>query len=203
MTGVSAGEISADSLDAVNGSQLYELQQKITEGSGGSEYLSINATDEAADPTTSAKAQGAHSMAVGEEAVSSGTNSVAMGYKATVAADHSVALGANATVAATDVLSSDTHGVVSVGNSDAANGFKRRIINVADGVNASDAATVGQVTTISRDNLQKGVQDVLGVTVTDADGKLTAGNIGQTGQTTVSGAIASIKSSVDSIRELP
>ena len=199
LTGVSAGEISADSLDAVNGSQLYELQQKITEGSGGSEYLSINATDEAADPTTSAKAQGAHSMAVGEEAVSSGTNSVAMGYKATVAADHSVALGANATVAATDVLSSDTHGVVSVGNSDAANGFKRRIINVADGVNASDAATVGQVTTISRDNLQKGVQDVLGVTVTDADGKLTAGNIGQTGQTTVSGAIASIKSSVDSI----
>ena len=199
LTNVSDGEISADSTDAVNGSQIYELQQKITEGSGGNEYLSVNATDKVADPSTSAKAQGAHSMAVGEEAASSGANSVAMGYKATVAADHSVALGANAAVAATDVLPSDTHGVISVGNSDSTTGFKRRIINVADGVNASDAATVGQVTTISRDNLQKGMQDVLGVTVTDADGKLTASDIGQTGQTTVSGAIASIKSSVDSI----
>ena len=199
LTGVSNGEISADSLDAVNGSQLYELQQQITEGSVGYEYLSVNATDEDADPTTSAKAQGAHSMAAGEEAVSSGARSVAVGYKASATTADSVALGADTSVGAADVLSTDTHGVVSVGSSDETNGFKRRIINVADGVNASDAATVGQVTSISRDNLQKGMQDVLGVTVTDSNGKLTAGDIGQTGKTTVSDAIASIKSSVDSI----
>ena len=199
LTNVSPGEISADSTDAVNGSQLYELQQQITEGSVGYEYLSVNATDEDADPTTSAKAQGAHSMAAGEEAVSSGARSVAVGYKASATAADSVALGADTSVGAADVLSTDTHGVVSVGSSDDTNGFKRRIINVADGVNASDAATVGQVTAISRDNLQKGMEDVLGVTVTDGNGKLTAGNIGQTGKTTVSDAIASIKSSVDSI----
>ncbi len=39
----------------------------------------------------------------------------------------------------------DTNGVVSVGSSSSDTGFNRRIVNVANGVNDHDAATVGQL----------------------------------------------------------
>ena len=68
LVNVSAGEISATSTDAVNGSQLYELDQKINAGAS-SPYLSVNATNDIADPQTSAKARGAHSIAIGENAI--------------------------------------------------------------------------------------------------------------------------------------
>lgn len=199
LTGVAKGEISADSYDAINGSQLYELQQQIA--TGGNEYLSVNASDEEASPSTSAKAIGARSTALGEEATAKGSQSLAVGYKASAEAENSVALGANSSVFSTDVLASDS-GVVSVGSSDESAGFKRRIINVADGINDSDAATVGQVGSISRSNIKNSLENILGVTVTDNGTSMTAGNIGQTGQTTVSGAISSIKSSVDNKLDL-
>ena len=199
LTGVAKGEISADSYDAINGSQLYELQQQIA--TGGNDYLSVNASDEEASPSTSAKAIGARSTALGEGATAKGSQSLAVGYKASVEATNSVALGANSSVFSTDVLASDS-GVVSVGSSDESTGFKRRIINVADGINDSDAATVGQVGSISRSNIKNSLENILGVTVTDNGTSMTAGNIGQTGQTTVSGAISSIKSSVDNKLDL-
>lgn len=195
ITGLADGEISATSYDAVNGKQLYELQQQIA--TGGSEYLSINASDAEASPTTSAKAIGARSMAVGEEANAKGSHSSAVGYMASAEADNSVALGSKSTVLNTDIKDTDSAGVVSVGSSDGTTGFKRRIINVADGVNASDAATVGQVGTISRSNIKSSLENVLGVTVADDGSKMTAGEIGQTGKTTVSEAISTVKQSVD------
>ncbi|MCL1596995.1 YadA-like family protein [Parasutterella secunda] len=188
------GEISADSYDAINGSQLYELQQQIA--TGGNEYLSVNASDEEASPSTSAKAIGARSTALGEGATAKGSQSLAVGYKASVEATNSVALGANSNVFSSDIKASETSGVVSVGSSDESTGFKRRIINVADGINNSDAATIGQVGSISRSNIKNSLENILGVTVTDNGTSMTAGNIGQTGETTVSGAISSIKSSV-------
>lgn len=195
LTGVSEGEISATSYDAVNGKQLYELQQQIA--TGGSEYLSVNASDVVASPSTSAKAIGARSMAVGEEANAKGSHSSAVGYMASAEADNSVALGSKSTVLNTDIKDTDSAGVVSVGSSDGTTGFKRRVINVADGVNASDAATVGQVGTISRSNIKSSLENVLGVTVADDGSKMTAGEIGQTGKTTVSEAISTVKQSVD------
>ena len=56
-----------------------------------------------------------------------------------------VALGANSAVLQSDVLPTDINGVVSVGNSSSDSGFNRRIVNVANGVNDHDAATVGQL----------------------------------------------------------
>lgn len=200
LVNVAAGEISANSTDAVNGSQLYELQQQISTGSN--EYLSVNASDEEASPSTSAKAIGARSTALGKEATAKGSQSLAVGYKASAEAANSIALGANSNVFSSDIQTSETSGVVSVGSSDEDTGFKRRIINVADGINNSDAATVGQVGSISRSNIKNSLENILGVTVTDNGTSMTAGNIGQTGQTTVSGAISSIKSSVDNKLDL-
>lgn len=190
LVNVSPGEISATSTEAVNGSQLYALEQKVA--SGGSEYLSVNASDEEASPSTSAKAIGAHSLAIGESSSAEGTNSIAIGHDASSAANNSIALGTESTVQTTDTLTADVHGVVSVGSSSQDNGFTRRIINVADGVNATDAATVGQI--------DKAAEDLLGVSVSrDTNGELTVSDIGQTGKTTVSDAIGSIKTSVDQI----
>lgn len=195
ITGLADGEISATSYDAVNGKQLYELQQQIA--TGGNEYLSVNASDAEASPSTSAKAIGARSMAVGEKANAKGSHSSAVGYMASAEAANSVALGSKSTVLDTDIKDTDRAGVVSVGSSDGTTGFKRRIINVANGVNASDAATVGQVGTISRSNIKSSLENVLGVTVADDGSKMTAGEIGQTGKTTVSEAISTVKLSVD------
>lgn len=154
LVNVSAGEISATSTDAVNGSQLYELDQKINAGAS-SPYLSVNATNDIADPQTSAKARGAHSIAIGENAIAAEKNSVAIGMNAYVEADsqassnfystsNAIALGANSVVHNTDLISAlDKFPVLSIG--DSSTNLKRRIINVADGVLDSDAATLGQV----------------------------------------------------------
>ena len=146
LVNVSAGEISATSTDAVNGSQLYELDQKINAGVS-SPYLSVNATDDIADPQTSAKAQGVHSLAVGENAVAAGSLSLAIGTNTQIkeGVTNAVALGANSAVLQSDILETDTNGVVSVGSSSSDTGFNRRIVNVANGVNDHDAATVGQL----------------------------------------------------------
>ena len=56
-----------------------------------------------------------------------------------------MALGANSAVLQSDILETDTNGVVSVGSSSTDTGFNRRIVNVANGVNDHDAATVGQL----------------------------------------------------------
>ena|GEM_PF-1685738 len=90
--------------------------EALEQDSGASPYLAVSATDPKA-----ASAAGEDSLALGNEAVSTGDGSVALG-------SHSHA---------------DQAGVVSIG--DTAKGLKRRLINVADGTAASDAATVGQV----------------------------------------------------------
>ena len=99
--------------------------------------------------------------ALGQHAWAEVTNSTAIGYHADVEykGDNSVALGANSIVATEDILDTDTAGVVSVGSSGNAfksETFNRRIINVADGIKDTDAATVGQIKTITGIDSAKG-----------------------------------------------
>mgnify|MGYP000972276079 FL=1 len=144
LSNLSDGDISADSTDAINGRQIWELKKEL---GGSTEYLSVNATHDIAEPQTSAKAQGAHSLAIGENAIASGEHSLAIGTNAQIKVGvvQAVALGANSAVLQSDVLPADINGVVSVGNSSSDSGFNRRIVNVANGVNDHDAATVGQL----------------------------------------------------------
>ncbi|MBB6102826.1 autotransporter adhesin [Paraburkholderia bannensis] len=134
LTNVANGTLSADSLDAVNGSQLYATNVQVSNlnqaiqniSTTGSEYLATNTSSGAASAT------GANSVAVGGGAAATGANSTAMGDKASATGANSVALGANSVA--------DEDNTVSVGSQ----GNERRVTNVANGVNATDAVNMGQ-----------------------------------------------------------
>ncbi len=100
----------------------------------------------------SATAAGFNTTVLGAAAKAQVDNATALGQGTLVTADNSVALGAGSRVTTDDIRDSDTNGVVSVGKSDG----ERRIINVADGVNDSDAATVGQISKITGMDSEKG-----------------------------------------------
>lgn len=110
ITNVGAGDLNANSTDAVNGSQLYALGQQVTgidnrvtniEGNinsitngGGIKYFRANSSG--ADSTAS----GAESIAMGPNAVASGDGSVASGKGANASGNGSVAMGNGATSSA-------------------------------------------------------------------------------------------------------
>ena len=132
-----------------------EMDSSVAIGSGSQVGTpsAVNGTAVGAGSKVTAK----NGTAVGQGAYAWGTDSTVLGASARVErnADGSVALGKDSYAKASDILDSDTNGVVSVGKS-GNNGFTRRIINVADGVNDSDAATVGQISKITGLDSEKG-----------------------------------------------
>ncbi|XNX69593.1 ESPR-type extended signal peptide-containing protein [Stenotrophomonas maltophilia] len=129
---------------AVDGS-LKVLNQRITNGGGGSAYLAVNST------AAAATAAGAEAVAVGPQASAAGANSVAVGNGASSSAGNSVALGAGSvasvgaqsgyTGAYGQTGASSSAGEVSVGST----GNERKITHVADGSDDHDATNVGQL----------------------------------------------------------
>ncbi|WP_304052169.1 YadA-like family protein, partial [Megamonas hypermegale] len=81
-----------------------------------------------------------NAVAIGANSIANADNSIAFGYNAQVKepAKNAVAIGANSIATESDV--------VSVGDKDKA--LQRRIVNVEDGIDAHDAATVGQMNTL-------------------------------------------------------
>ena len=135
LTNVANGALNASSTDAVNGSQLFATNEQVANLSQSIQNISINGSEYMSTNSTSgpATATGANSIAAGGGATASGANSTAMGDKASATGNNSVALGANS------VANEDN--TVSVGSQ----GNERRITNVANGVNPTDAANVGQL----------------------------------------------------------
>lgn len=80
-----------------------------------------------------AVASGTYSVSVGGESSASGAYSVSVGYAAVCSEDEAVALGHGSL--------GDVTNAVSVGSA----GSERRIVHLADGINPTDAATVGQL----------------------------------------------------------
>lgn len=115
---------------AIGGQYAYAEEDGL---GGGSEYL--------------VEENAKNSTVVGTAGLSQSEGGVALGKGARVTfdADNSAALGTDSSVGEGDILKTDTNGVVSFGSSDTSEGFTRRLINVSDGVNDSDAATVGQL----------------------------------------------------------
>ncbi|MES2246197.1 MAG: ESPR-type extended signal peptide-containing protein [Pseudomonadota bacterium] len=167
ITNVAAGEISATSTDAVNGSQLYATNQAInnmTTGGGGIKYFHANS--KAAD----SNAAGAESVAIGPNAVALGSNAIATGNGAQAKAAGSIALGANSTASAANSVAlgdgavanragmngqremfsntvvQSAQGAVSVGST----GNERQITNVAGGTQATDAVNVRQLQAVQQ-----------------------------------------------------
>lgn len=115
---------------AIGGQYAYAEEDGL---GGGSEYL--------------VEENAKNSTVVGTAGLSQSEGGVALGKGARVTsdADNSAAIGTDSSVGEDDILKTDTNGVVSFGSSDTSEGFTRRLINVSDGVNDSDAATVGQL----------------------------------------------------------
>ncbi|MEP9320421.1 YadA-like family protein [Pseudomonas sp. LABIM340] len=131
ITNVAAGDLSADSTDAVNGSQLYETNQNVTNlgdnvnniYNTGTKYFHANST--------------------GTDSVASGVDSVAIGMDAVASHDGSVALGAGS-VADGSTLSHSAYlvggnatGEVNIGD--------RRITGLSAGADDTDAVNVAQL----------------------------------------------------------
>jgi len=88
---------------------------------------------------TNASASGIGSVSVGGGSQASGTNSTALGENATATGSNSVSLGQGSVA--------DEENTVSVGSSS----VQRRITNVANGQNASDAVNYGQLNQLRSD----------------------------------------------------
>ncbi|MCM8514109.1 YadA-like family protein [Acinetobacter bereziniae] len=162
ITGLTAGEVSATSTDAINGSQLYATNQAIADSK--THYVSVNDDGVQADNYNNDGATGKNALAVGVGSKAAGGNAVAIGYNNNVVQDKTVALGSSITTTqansvvlgneSTDraataeskvtILGQDyafagvgsaSNGVVSVGKA----GAERQIINVAAGKVSSDS----------------------------------------------------------------
>lgn len=185
VTHVGNGEVSSTSTDAVNGSQLYNVQSQISSlNTGGMKYFQANSTLAAAIAT------GANSLAAGPMATASGNDGVALGHGATASTNNSVALGAGAatkdavaTAGATIAGDKYTYagttpvGTVSVGDV----GAERTVTNVAAGridAGSTDAVNGSQLyaTNQAVDKLDARVTNVEGA-VTNVT-KLTEGQVG-------------------------
>lgn len=151
IVGVADGEISDTSTDAVNGSQLYETNNRVTinegdiqnlkTGQDGMFQVSQDFNAPAPTPTgiqsaaggAGAVASGNYSTAVGNKAQATGHHSTAIGHGASAVANNSVALGQGSVA--------DRANSVSVGSV----GGERQITNVAAGVAPTDAVNVSQL----------------------------------------------------------
>ncbi|MDR5833017.1 YadA-like family protein [Caballeronia sp. LZ034LL] len=121
VTGVSAATLSADSTDAVNGSQLWTTNQQIADITSRVQNFSAGGSTVIAAQTnaTPAVASGTNSTAIGNGANASGNNAVALGSGSVADQDNTVSIGAK--------------------------GSERRLTNVAPGVNGTDAVNMNQL----------------------------------------------------------
>ncbi|WP_235020943.1 YadA-like family protein [Caballeronia telluris] len=144
---VGDGTISADSTEAVNGSQLYNLQSQIESTVANAAQAGDIVAAAGATAGEAAQASGTHAVAVGANASASGDNSVALGAHATASASNSTAIGSGATASHDNAVAiganstTDRPNSVSVG----AVGNERQITNVAAGTQPTDAVNFAQM----------------------------------------------------------
>ncbi len=170
ITNVAAGEISATSTDAVNGSQLYATNQAINNIQTGSGLKYFHANSQAAD----SNAAGAESVAIGPRAEALGHSAVATGNGARAIGAGSLALGGNSLASSSNgvalgngavadragmngqrevfsgVAVASAQGALSVG----ASGNERQITNVAGGTQATDAVNVRQLQAVQQSTVR-------------------------------------------------
>jgi autotransporter adhesin len=169
LTNVAAGNIAVGSLDAVNGAQLFSVQQlaqqaetdaqtaiRAASGSGSAGTTALNDEKNRATAAegglqsqitaNSTWIDNANNGAIGAGAKATGSNAVAVGT-ATASGNGAVAVGNGAVASADNSVALGTNSVadrantVSVGSA----GAERQVINVAAGTADTDAVNVGQM----------------------------------------------------------
>ena len=139
-------------------------QNKVTAEANGIKRVVQSSNEQGEINKETATVDGRNSTAVGSSAQVQGDNSSAFGSQAKVVANKSVAVGQGARVLAENsvalgqgsVVDKSEINTVSVGNSTT----KRRVTNVADGINAHDAVNVKQLNEVksSVDSVRKDLQ---------------------------------------------
>ncbi|WP_080429567.1 YadA-like family protein [Burkholderia ubonensis] len=168
LANVANGSISAGSMDAVNGSQLYAIQQEFenrhnglinridvveqaVSNGNGSGNIGGDGSQATGDNSTglgqNANASGSGSAAIGQDSNASGSNSTAVGQGSSASGENAIALGQGSTASGKDAVAlgqnsvADRENSVSVGSV----GNERQITNVADGTAPTDAVNVRQM----------------------------------------------------------
>ena len=158
LSNVAAGQVTATSTDAVNGSQLFSTNTAVNSlgatvnnivAGAGIKYFHANST--LADST----ATGTDSVAVGPAASATATNALALGNGAAAGTANSVALGSGASATGT-TLGTAAYGIggtaTAGGEVNVANGANgRRITGLAAGALATDAVNVSQLNKTGQD----------------------------------------------------
>ena len=139
-------------------------QNKVTAKANGIKRVVQSSNEQGEINKEAATVDGRHSTAVGSSAQVQGDNSSAFGSQAKVVANKAVAVGQGTRVLAENsvalgqgsVVDRGEINTVSVGNATT----KRRVTNVADGINAHDAVNVKQLNEVksSVDSVRKDLQ---------------------------------------------
>ncbi|WP_235024998.1 YadA family autotransporter adhesin [Caballeronia terrestris] len=143
---VASGTVSADSKEAINGSQLFELQNSVTNTIASAAHSPFVAADGNSE-TEAAKASGTHATALGANASAAGNNGTALGANSVADAANGTALGAGAKASNDNAVAlganstTDRANSVSVGSE----GNERQITNVAAGTQPNDAVNFSQL----------------------------------------------------------
>ncbi|MHA7463863.1 YadA-like family protein [Burkholderia pseudomallei] len=170
LTNVAAGKIAATSTDAVNGSQLYTLQQEFsqqydlltsqvsslsTSVSGLQGSVSANTGTASGDNSTAsgtnASATGENSTATGTDSTASGSNSTANGTNSTASGDNSTASGTNASATGENSTATGTDSTASGSNS-TANGTNSTASGDNSTANGANSTASGAGATATGEN---------------------------------------------------
>jgi len=152
---VAAGEISATSMDAINGSQLFDLQEQFAKqygelsGQFGDlshrfDDLSDRLGELETNPGTGGPGTGDGSTVVGEGAVASGENSSALGEKALASGENSSAVGQGA-------VASGSNGSA-IGQGSTASGSNSSAVGQGAVASGNNGSAVGQGAVASGEN---------------------------------------------------
>ncbi len=131
LSNVADGAVAADSKDAVNGGQLFDVKAAAEKAVEATKYVSYNA-DAQKDP---ASATGADALAVGGASVASGNASTALGAGAGAVGNGSVAVGNNAGAGDT--------GAIAIGQFASTNFASTVAIGTGAEIGAKDAVAIG------------------------------------------------------------
>ena len=140
---VAAGEMSATSTDAVNGSQLYSTAKTLLDRMTNYVHVNDGTTTQKAGTTSSNKgildtvggATGKKSVAIGVDTQAAGENGVAVGNTAKATGKNSVAQGADAEATEEDAIA--------IGNGAKAQGEKSISIGTGNIVKAAKSSVIG------------------------------------------------------------
>ena len=140
---VAAGEVTATSTDAINGSQLYSVADQLAKGGFGYMHVNDGTTTQKAGTTATnygaggskAGATGTKSIAGGMNAQAAGEQALAMGTSAEASGKNSIAQGSSSIASAEDAIA--------IGNGAKVSGEKSISIGTGNEVKGNKSSAIG------------------------------------------------------------